>query len=1055
MAYVTRNTDCDLIEKHILSINPIRLALLCLFLLMIFPSILLANDTIVQFDLDTSDSKVADSDEAFNLRYSEVVEIDVSLNEGDLYSPDGQLLEGSYIFYGIDGSDRSILKICHKPYINNSVVIAFIYLSNADMTEFTYLGLSIASEYDLNGAHWQTVAKFFDDPLSLSTEEYETIINVFKNGTDAEIPIIHSTFRWKFFAVYLKHLLNALSNEPGFEWPDGSDYVFSFIYGDWNNCVSTKNKIEIFEHIEEHWDNYSFEVKSSLMQYLNTGNSQAMGILAELIIKYLNDFQTVIGSDDAKMKFLSIDETLKNVIGSFDLEPSVRHSILQMILERLNNYPLYVSHAIKRILYDVFIKYDGILLDFSDYETNIVSSIEKALALNYSTNEGLSFCSTEMALLVSKFSQSYPELEVKLTDLIDSKIAGYITQTSDSNYYLGPSLLLSLKLPISSEVKKEIEELILPDHLSHWPLVDHIEYLREPNIQLGLSEESSDIYFSTMISLLINWFETERPAGQGNWGGYYDNVLCRFIRFLKAEPSFSEYAVDLYPLLEKFNPIQAGESESEYNERLLRIKNLWLEGRIFLYDLNGGVYKQCSEYIDVISDFSSNFPDWLDVVILATVEGGEAYYGGAQFNWQDRYTTPYLLGESLLHEGAHALHLKHEDYLTTRLLDVLLSNWVYENQWGEKNYVSDYSKTNIQEYFAEFNRYWFLNTRKWFYTALENYSNNKPGMLNMMMYIWHMDLLASNSGEPQLVISTLGENGLLEKEYISTDLNNADIMKCGTVTFKVGHDAYSFLYDNYRIVRVDSVSDIITGMPDYVATTANLSLTVNDNDITAYKYKIDDESYSGEISVVTPINIGALSGGMHSLSILYKDAEGVWNEYPSISRFHVYSNSVHELSMESSWNLVSVNNIPENKSINITLGSIMDKIVSVWAYTDNKWLVYDPENPDFSDLTELAAGKGYWLNMYDAAEVSVSGFVPSESIALDTGWNLVGFSSSDSVSTSEAIALISGNVISVWAFIDEKWLVYDPANPDFSDLTVMEPGYGYWFNMKAPCLWEH
>jgi hypothetical protein len=60
---------------------------------------------------------------------------------------------------------------------------------------------------------------------------------------------------------------------------------------------------------------------------------------------------------------------------------------------------------------------------------------------------------------------------------------------------------------------------------------------------------------------------------------------------------------------------------------------------------------------------------------------------------------------------------------------------------------------------------------------------------------------------------------------------------------------------------------------------------------------------------------------------------------------------------------------------------------------------------------------------------------------------------STSQAVDVALASIEGKYISVWAYMDGGWKVYDPENPGFSDLTTMEPGYGYWINASEACTW--
>ena len=156
--------------------------------------------------------------------------------------------------------------------------------------------------------------------------------------------------------------------------------------------------------------------------------------------------------------------------------------------------------------------------------------------------------------------------------------------------------------------------------------------------------------------------------------------------------------------------------------------------------------------------------------------------------------------------------------------------------------------------------------------------------------------------------------------------------------------------------------------------------------------------------------------------------------------------------MSSGWVLMSLTTQPSNTAISSVLSGIAGKYVSVWAYNGG-WELYDPEYPDFSELTTMAAGKGYWINMSETGNISVSGSAAVGAIQLSQGWNLVGFNSSEALATSSAISSISEKVISVWTYGENGWELYDPEYPDFSELTSMEPGKGYWINTTGSCTW--
>lgn len=162
---------------------------------------------------------------------------------------------------------------------------------------------------------------------------------------------------------------------------------------------------------------------------------------------------------------------------------------------------------------------------------------------------------------------------------------------------------------------------------------------------------------------------------------------------------------------------------------------------------------------------------------------------------------------------------------------------------------------------------------------------------------------------------------------------------------------------------------------------------------------------------------------------------------------------LNEITLSMGWNLISLNLVPADTAIASVLAQITGKYSSVWAYVNGSWLVYDANNPGFSDLTTIDAGYGYWINMTDTGVLPNTGTAPSKDVSLNNGWNLVGFNSAASMNTADALATIAGQYVSAWAFINGAWQVYDPANPGFSDLLTMEPGYGYWINATAASTW--
>ena len=115
--------------------------------------------------------------------------------------------------------------------------------------------------------------------------------------------------------------------------------------------------------------------------------------------------------------------------------------------------------------------------------------------------------------------------------------------------------------------------------------------------------------------------------------------------------------------------------------------------------------------------------------------------------------------------------------------------------------------------------------------------------------------------------------------------------------------------------------------------------------------------------------------------------------------------------------------------------------------------LYPAADPGAGDLTTMEAGWAYWINMSDAGTLEFTSSAPSNTIVLSSGWNLVGYNASSSQNVADAVGTIAGKYSLIWAYKDDNWRLYDVVTPGFSDLSAMEPGYGYWINANAACTW--
>ncbi|MEI6152565.1 MAG: Ig-like domain-containing protein, partial [Deltaproteobacteria bacterium] len=69
---------------------------------------------------------------------------------------------------------------------------------------------------------------------------------------------------------------------------------------------------------------------------------------------------------------------------------------------------------------------------------------------------------------------------------------------------------------------------------------------------------------------------------------------------------------------------------------------------------------------------------------------------------------------------------------------------------------------------------------------------------------------------------------------------------------------------------------VINGAPPFITKVTSAALTISGTGITAYKYKLDDASYSEETPVATPITLTNLIDGTHIVSVIGRDAAGNW-----------------------------------------------------------------------------------------------------------------------------------------------------------------------------------
>jgi len=124
----------------------------------------------------------------------------------------------------------------------------------------------------------------------------------------------------------------------------------------------------------------------------------------------------------------------------------------------------------------------------------------------------------------------------------------------------------------------------------------------------------------------------------------------------------------------------------------------------------------------------------------------------------------------------------------------------------------------------------------------------------------------------------------------------------------------------------------------------------------------------------------------------------------------------HSIPLKSGYNLITLPVIPQDTSIESVLSSIISNVQDVWEFdpsdTNDPWKRYRPGLEDYSDLTQMTAGNGYWIKVSSNTTLQITGEPISANtlIYLKQGWNIIGWPYQNS---EEIITALSGLVFGV------------------------------------------
>lgn len=239
-----------------------------------------------------------------------------------------------------------------------------------------------------------------------------------------------------------------------------------------------------------------------------------------------------------------------------------------------------------------------------------------------------------------------------------------------------------------------------------------------------------------------------------------------------------------------------------------------------------------------------------------------------------------------------------------------------------------------------------------------------------------------------------------------------------------------------------------------------------DNDIVYYNFTISDQPDAESETVY-------YSGWIKSTS--WKpppllDGKWYWHTYTSdmfnitspnwVWNFTIDTTQGYSIQLYEGWNLISIPFIQIDIDLSSVLSSINGSYDAVQLYDadDNSdlWKHYHISKPShMNDLGDIDHKMGFWVHITQPGGIlfECSGIIPAEnqSIALKTGWNLVGYPSLSNKTRNNALnnLFYDTDVDAIWTYNASSQLWEQIGEFDY-----FERGRGYWIHAKTDFVWE-
>jgi hypothetical protein len=240
----------------------------------------------------------------------------------------------------------------------------------------------------------------------------------------------------------------------------------------------------------------------------------------------------------------------------------------------------------------------------------------------------------------------------------------------------------------------------------------------------------------------------------------------------------------------------------------------------------------------------------------------------------------------------------------------------------------------------------------------------------------------------------------------------------------------------------------------------------SDNDIVYYNFTISDQPdaesgtvyYSGWITSTSWIPLPLPDGKWYWHASTFDgfnitSPNWIWN-------FTIDTGQSFSIPLHEGWNLISNPFIQMETDLTSVLNSINGSYDAVQMYDTNDnsdpWKHNHISKPSqLNDLWDIDHKMGIWVHVTQLGGILLecSGIIPAEnqSIALKTGWNLVGYPSLSNKSRDVALNNLTFDleVNAIWTYNASSQLWEQIGEFDY-----FERGRGYWIHAKTDCVWE-